>query len=67
MKIGFVVNDVATEVPQYTTTRLAMAATNRDHEAWVIGVGDLGQDSDGAVIAKAHAPKAKTYRSLKTF
>ena len=26
MKIGFVVNDVETELPQYTTTRLAMAA-----------------------------------------
>ena len=27
MRIGFVVNDVHTERPQYTTTRLAMAAT----------------------------------------
>ena len=27
MKIGFVVNDVATEKPVYTTTRLALAAT----------------------------------------
>ena len=26
MRIGFVVNDVHTEQPQYTTTRLAMAA-----------------------------------------
>jgi hypothetical protein len=37
MKIGFVVNDVRTEEPGYTTTRLAMAAINRGHEAWVIG------------------------------
>jgi glutathione synthase len=39
MKIGFVVNDVRTEEPGYTTTRLAMAAINRGHEAWVIGAG----------------------------
>ena len=29
MRIGFVVNDVHTEQPQYTTTRLAMAAAGR--------------------------------------
>ncbi len=29
MRIGFVVNDVDTEQPQYTTTRLALAATRR--------------------------------------
>ena len=32
MKIGFVVNDVMTESPAYTTTRLAMQATNMGHE-----------------------------------
>ena len=29
MRIGFVVNDVKTELAAYTTTRLAMAAVNR--------------------------------------
>ena len=29
MKIGFVVNDVATEKPEYTTIRLALAAAAR--------------------------------------
>ena len=41
MKIGFVVNQVETEQPTYTTTRLAMAAVNRGHESWLIGTGDL--------------------------
>ena len=41
MKVGFVVNDIATEADAYTTTRLAMAAVNRDHEAWLIGAGDI--------------------------
>ena len=40
MKIGFVVNDVSTEETGYTTTRLAMAAINRGHDAWVIGARD---------------------------
>lgn len=67
MKIGFVVNDVSTEVPQYSTTRLAMSATNKEHEIWLMGVGDLGQDAEGRVIASGWAPKKKSYRSLETY
>lgn len=67
MKFGFVVNDVATEKAQYSTTRLAMAATNSEHEVWLMGVGDLGQDQEGRVVAVARAPKPKTYRSLETY
>ena len=53
MRIGFVVNDVATEQPEFTTTRLAMAAINRGHEAWLLGVGDFSNDPDGCVAAQA--------------
>ena len=53
MKIGFMVNDIATEEPGYTTTRLAMAAINRGHEAWVIGAGDFAYDADETVRARA--------------
>jgi glutathione synthase len=67
MKLGFVVNQVAEEVPQYTTTRLAMSARNLGHEVWLMGVGDLAQNADGKVVAHASAPDDKTYRSLKTF
>lgn len=67
MKIGFVVNDIATEQEGYTTTRLAMAATNRGHEAWLIGVGDMALDPDDCVRARARsAPKAK-YNSHRVF
>jgi glutathione synthase len=41
MKIGFVVNDVATELPIYTTVRLAMTAVHMGHEVWFFGVGDF--------------------------
>ncbi len=58
MRIGFVVNDLATEEAGYTTTRLAIAATNRGHEAWTISVGDLAYDPDELIRANAvRAPK----------
>ena len=67
MKIGFVVNAIETEQVNYTTTRLAMAAVNRGHEAWHIGTGDLALDPDDHVRARARsAPKSK-YKSLATF
>lgn len=65
MKIGFVVNDVATEKPQYTTNRLAMAAKEMGHEAWLMGVGDFSYQPDGTLTTKARSGHAKTYRSLK--
>jgi glutathione synthase len=67
MRIGFVVNSIETEEYGYTTTRLAMTAVNRGHEAWLIGVGDLALDPDDNVRARARgAPKTK-YKSTKTF
>lgn len=67
MRIGFVVNTIETELPSYTTTRLAMAAVNRGHEAWLIGTGDLALDPDDFVRARARsAPKGK-YKSLESF
>ena len=67
MKVGFVVNQIDTEQASYTTTRLAMTAVNRGHEAWLIGTGDLALDPDDYVRARARAaPKAK-YKSLDTY
>ena len=53
MRLAFVVNDIETEEAVYTTTRLGVAATNRGHEAWVIGVGELAYDPDEKVKARA--------------
>jgi glutathione synthase len=67
MRIGFVVNEVRTEQTGYTTTRLAMAAINRDHEAWVIGAGEFAYDADDMVRARAcTAPRTK-YKSSETY
>ncbi len=69
MRIGFVVNDIATEEYSYTTTRLAMAAVNRGHEAWLVGTGDLAFDPDDRVRARARTVgKSKNkYKSGKAF
>ncbi len=67
MKIGFVVNDVATERSIYTTTHLAMAATNMGHEAWLLGMGDFGYEPDGSLRARARAAGDKKYRSAERY
>ena len=53
MKIGFVVNSVATEKPEYTTVRLAFAAAEKGHETWLMGVDDFSHRPDGTVAAHA--------------
>ena len=55
MRIGFVINDIDTELAEYTTVRLARAATNLGHEAWLLGVADFVYDPDGSIYAVARA------------
>jgi glutathione synthase len=67
MKIGFVVNSVATEHPEYTTTRLALAATRRGHETWLMGVDDFSHRVDGSVAARAKAASGKKVADVKAY
>lgn len=67
MKIGFVVNDVATEEAGYTTTRLAMRAKAMGHEPWIMGLADFAYEADDSVSARARTAPGKTYRSLERF
>lgn len=67
MKIGFIVNNVATEEANYTTTRLATEAINRGHEVWTIGVGDLIYDPDDRIRARARCAPNKQYKSGETY
>lgn len=53
MRIAIAVNDVSSEEPAYTTTRLAVAAVERGHEVWYMGAGDFACDPDDAVRAQA--------------
>lgn len=67
MKIGFVVNDVVTELKGYTTTRLGMAAINLGHEAWVMGVADLVYDPDEKIKARAKMAPAQKYKTPEAY
>jgi glutathione synthase len=68
MRLAFFVNDVATEIDEYTTTRLARAAVHRGHEAFYVGVGDveLGE-SGGRLEAMARAARFEPDDTLETF
>ena len=67
MKLAFVVNDVQTELATYTTTRLAMAATNMGHKTFTFGVGDFICAPDGSIHAVARRARGKSYKSLDKF
>ncbi len=53
MKLAFVVNDVKTENPKYTTVGLAHTAVKLGHEVWFISVTDFTYDPSGRVCAHA--------------
>jgi glutathione synthase len=67
MRIGFVVNDIKTEEPGYSTTRLAMAAINLGHEAWLMGAGDFAYDADEKICARARSVPKSKYKASESF
>jgi glutathione synthase len=67
MRIGFMVNDIKTEEPGYTTTRLAMAALNRGNEVWLMGAGDFAYDTDEHIYARAKTVPKSNYKSSETY
>ena len=68
MRIAFFVNDVASEIDEYTTTRLARAAAQGGHEVWYVGVGDVEHgDCDGKLVARAHAAEFDKDDTLESF
>jgi glutathione synthase len=66
MRIGFVVNDLGTERPNYTTTHLALSALARGHETYHLDVADFSLGPDDALRAKARRPPRRGYRSTRT-
>jgi len=67
MRIGFMVNDIKTEEPGYTTTRLAMAALNRGNEVWLMGAGDFAYDVDEHIYARARTVPKSNYKASETY
>lgn len=67
MKIGFVVNEVATERTNYSTTHMALAAHMRGHQVYYIEVAGFTLGSDEMVHAYAHKPPANKFQEADTF
>jgi glutathione synthase len=67
MRVGFLINDFATEKPTYTTVRLGMEAASLGHEAWFMGAGDFAYDVDGRIAARARSVKGHRFKSPGTF
>ncbi|MDP9021674.1 MAG: glutathione synthetase [Actinomycetota bacterium] len=53
MKLGLLVNRIPTELADYSTTHLAMAATALGHEVWYMDTDDLAYDPDESIRARA--------------
>jgi glutathione synthase len=67
VKIAFLINDIATEKPAYTTVRLAMSAVQRGHSVWLISATDFTYDKDESINARAYPAPSKRLRSTNTF
>ena len=67
MRLGFMVNDIKTEEPGYTTIRLAMAAVNRGNEVWLMGAGDFAYDIDEHIYARAKSVPKRNYKASESF
>ena len=63
MRLGIIVNDIESEWAEYTTTHLAISATNLGHEVWYMGVGDLAYEPDEKTHGYARRVPDKKYRS----
>ena len=53
MKIAFLVSSIDTERPDFTTTRLAMSATERGHETYYIDLDGITFEADDGCSAQA--------------
>jgi glutathione synthase len=68
VRLAFLVNEVATEIDEYTTTRLARAAAQGGHEVWYVGVGDIELgESTGQLVGRAHGAQFHRLDTLDTF
>lgn len=68
MKIGVVVNEIATEYDNYAEIRLAWKAVNQGHEVLFIALSDYIYDAQsGGVHALAVHPGKKKYKDDKEF
>lgn len=63
MKIAFVINRIASEQSNFTTTRLAWRAANAGHAVALIELGDFIYNGAGVLQARAISPARSDYAS----
>lgn len=67
MRIGFVVNQIPKELAVYTTTGLALNASEMGHEVYYIGIGDLTYTQNELMGAHARKAPKRYYSSNAEF
>lgn len=67
MNIAFLVNDLKSENASSTTFRLAMEATNRGHQTWLMEADAFLLDENDIVIATARSVSRNRYRSTSVY
>jgi glutathione synthase len=75
VNIAFLVNDVSTERPLYSTTQMAMEAVARGHDVWYFGVGEFSHTHDDpygdpycdVVCANARQAPQRRHRKPEAF
>ena len=67
MNLAFIINDIETERPAYTTVYLALTAHKMGHKIYLIGAGDLAYTADGMMSARARTVNGTKYKSSETF
>lgn len=67
MNIAFIVNDLRTEKPTYTTILLAKKMHNQGHQVFIIGVDNLIYTPEGHMGAYAVRAPGKNYKTSETY
>ena len=67
MTLAFVVNQIATEGPKYTTTLLALRLHQRGHQVLYFSVGDLSYVKDGRVGGLGHSVPDGEYEDVDAY
>ncbi|RDK85590.1 glutathione synthetase [Marinirhabdus gelatinilytica] len=67
MHIAFIINSHETEEVKYTTPTLGYAAYKRGHTVSYIGVGELGYDSDGNLMARCKTISDRKFKGQETY
>lgn len=67
MRLAFVVNNVRTQRPTYTTVHIAFEAHRRGHEVRFVSVDSFSYVDDDRVVAMAARPPDGAYKDAKTY